>query len=50
MPWHPLALCWAYQLTDVETVERIAVEIYNAPFDQMMLERQVQRWEGEGGR
>jgi hypothetical protein len=50
MPWHPPQLCWAYQWLDVETIERIAVDIYNRPFDQMMLERQVFVWEGEGGR
>lgn len=50
LPWHPPQLCWAYQWLDAETIERIAADIYNRPFDQMMLERQVCAWEGEGGR
>lgn len=49
-PWHPPALCWAYQWLDVETIERIAADIYNRPFDEMRLEHQVLVWEGEGGR
>lgn len=49
-PWHPPQLCWAYQWLDVKTIERIEADIYNLPFDQMMLEHQVRVWEGEGGR
>lgn len=47
MPWHPPALCWAYQWLDVETIERIAAKIYNRPFDEMMLEREQHYGFGE---
>jgi hypothetical protein len=50
MPWHPPALCWAYQLLDVETIERIAAGIYNAGFEQWDINRAVLAWESEGGR
>jgi hypothetical protein len=49
-PWHPPALCWAYQYLDAETIERIAANILNAGFEQFELEDQVLAWEGEGGR
>ena len=34
----------------LQIYERMAADILNRPFDEMMLERQVRVWEGEGGR
>jgi hypothetical protein len=50
MDWHLPVLCWAYQWLDVETIERIAANIFNEGFEQHELQQRVLVWEGEGGR
>lgn len=54
-PWHPPALCWAYDWLDVETIERIAANVFRASFEEWDNATQdviysLSRWESEGGR
>ena len=51
-PWHFGAprLCIGFALLGVDYMETLCANVLNAGFEEMMLDRQVLVWEGEGGR